>query len=136
MVRKLKTVSVEKHKAKDFIVVARNFLNGAEVAAEYEYWNAAGVLIVHSAIAFSDAITVKYGKVKSKSEYHQDVINLINTLVADSEEKKKAMLQLSNIISHKNLVSYSGDIYSKKNIDKLWKYLERFVVWADYILRN
>jgi len=37
MVRKLKTVSVEKHKSKDFVTVARNFLNGAEVAAEYEY---------------------------------------------------------------------------------------------------
>ena len=136
MVRKLKTVSVEKHKSKDFVTVSRNFLNGAEVAAEYEYWNAAGVLIVHSAIAFSDAITVKYGKVKSKSEDHQDVINLINTLAAETDEKKKAMLQLSKIISHKNLVSYSGDVYSKTDIDKLWKYLERFVSWADNILKN
>lgn len=135
MVKKFKTVFVEKQKSKDFITVARNFMNGAEVASEYEYWNAAGVLIVHSAIAFSDAITVKYGKVKSKSEDHQDVINLIYSLVADNEEKKKAMLQLSKIISHKNLVSYSGDIYSKKDIDKLWKYIERFAAWAENILK-
>jgi HEPN domain-containing protein len=136
MVRKLKTVPVDKHKVKDFIAVARNFFDGAEVAAEYEYWNAAGVLIVHSAIAYSDAITVKFGKAKSKSEDHQDVINLIDSLVAGSEEKKKALIQLSKIISHKNLVSYGGDIYSKKDIEKLWKYLERYVSWADNILKN
>ena len=111
-------------------------MDGAEVASEYEYWNAAGVLIVHSAIAFCDAITVKYGKVKSKGEDHQDVVNLINTLIADSVEKKKAVLQLSKIISHKNLVSYSGEIYSKTDVDKLWKYLKRFVIWADNILKH
>ena len=136
MVKKLKTVVVDKHKTGDFIAVAKNFFNGAEVAAEYEYWNAAGVLIVHSAIAYSDAITVKYGKVKSKSDDHQDVINLIDSLVAGSEEKKKALIQLSKIISHKNLVSYSGDIYTRKDIQTLWKYLDRFVSWADKILKN
>jgi len=136
MVRKLKTVAVDKHKAKDFITVAKNFFNGAQVAAEYEYWNAAGVLIVHSAIAYSDAVTVKYGKTKSKSDDHQDVINLIDSLVAGSEEKNKALIQLSKIISHKNLVSYSGNIYTRKDIQILWKYLERFVSWAENILKN
>ncbi|MCI0472918.1 MAG: hypothetical protein L0Y76_04970 [Ignavibacteria bacterium] len=136
MVKKLKTVAVDKQKAKDFITVAKNFFNGAEVAAEYEYWNAAGVLIVHSAIAYSDAITVKYGKTKSKSDDHQDVINLIDSLVAGSEDKNKALIQLSKIISHKNLFSYSGDIYTRKDIQFLWKYLERFASWAEKILKN
>lgn len=136
MVRKLKTVSVDMHKNKDFVAVARNFQDGAKVAAEYEYWNAAGVLIVHSAIAYGDAITIKFGKVKSKSDDHQDIINLINNLVAGSDEKKKALLQLSKIISQKNLVSYSGDIFTRKDIERLNKYLERFVNWADNLLKK
>jgi hypothetical protein len=134
MVKRIKKISVDKAKTSDYIYVAKIFFNGAEVAAEYEYWNAAGVLIIHSAIAYADAITIKYGATKSKGDDHQDVVNLIDSFVAHSEEKKKALSYLYKIITHKNLVSYSGNIYGKKDIDKLWKYLDRFVFWAEKLL--
>ncbi|MCF8241913.1 MAG: hypothetical protein K9J16_11040 [Melioribacteraceae bacterium] len=134
MPRGAKTVTVERHRAKDYKVVADNFYNGAKVAAEFEYWNAAGVLIVHAAIAYGDAVTIKYGGVKSKGEDHQQLVNLIEDKVAYSEERKKAILQLNKIIAHKNSVSYSGDIYVRKDIDKLKKHIDRFRDWVLTIL--
>ena len=109
--------------------MADNFFDGAKVAAEFEYWNAAGVLIVHSAIALGDAITVKYGGVKSKGEEHQQLINLVDNIIAESPGKKKGLLQLSKLIAHKNSVSYSGDIYYKKDFDQMMKHFNRFSNW-------
>jgi hypothetical protein len=38
-------------------------------------------------------------------------------------------------VDHKNKVSYSGDIYHKKDIDSLWKHLERYRTWVNEILK-
>lgn len=136
MVKKYKTSQTERNKYLDYKAVAVNFQDGAKVASEFEYWNAAGVLIVHSAIAFGDAITIKFGKVKSRGEDHQNLVNLINALVAETNEKRNALINLSKIIDHKNLVSYGGDVYTRKDIDKLWKYLTRFISWVKPLLEN
>lgn len=47
--------------------IAENFYLAAIHEIEYEIWNAAGLLIIHSAITYSDAVTIKYGGVKSQS---------------------------------------------------------------------
>lgn len=136
MVRKLARKSVDKSAFKNYKTVAENFYNGAEVAKEYEYWNAAGVLIVHSAIAYSDAICVKYGGVKSQSDDHHQVVLLVDELISETKEKRLALNQLERIIEHKTAVSYSGDIYDKKDIEMLWKYLERFRSWAEKLINE
>lgn len=134
MVKKTTRKSIDRSASKNYRIVAENFYNGAEIAMEYEYWNAAGVLIVHAAIAYSDAICIKYGGVKSQSEDHHRIVSLIKELIVESKEKKSALNQLERIIEHKTAVSYSGEIYDKKDIDMLWKYLERFKVWAERLL--
>ena len=40
------------------------------------------------------------------------------------------------MIAQKNSVSYSGDVYQAKDIDLLWKYLNRFKEWAEDLLRR
>jgi hypothetical protein len=134
MVRKAQKLTIDRAKAANYKIVAENFYDGALAAVEYEYWNAAGVLIVHSAIAYGDAVTIKFGGVKSKGENHQALVNLLESLIPDSSAKKKALLQLYKIIDHKNAVSYSGDIYERADIDQLWKYLDRFRAWAEQLL--
>ena len=39
------------------------------------------------------------------------------------------------IIDHKNRVSYSGDVYHKKDIDSLWKHFDRYKAWVDELLK-
>jgi hypothetical protein len=134
MARKSKRKSVDRSKSNSYKIVADNFIQGAEVAREFEYWNAAGVLIVHAAIALSDALAIKIGGVKSQGENHYDAIALLDELVESSPEKKKALNQLRMIIDHKTSVSYSGDLYDRKDVDLLWKQLDRFRTWANLLL--
>ena len=53
-----KRVPVPKSRKSDYAGVAGNFYDGANVAREFEYWNAAGLLIIHAAIAYTDAVTI------------------------------------------------------------------------------
>ena len=110
--------------------MAENFYRGAELAREFEYWNAAGVLIVHAAIAYTDAITIKFGGVKSKGEDHMAAMNLLRQVVTLDEQGIKAMHHFEKIIHEKNLVSYEGEMYTRKDIDTLWKHIERYQIWA------
>ena len=134
MAKGSRRVTVDRNKSLDYVAVANNFYEGAEIAAEYEYWNAAGVLIVHAAIAYGDAVTIKYGGVKSRGEDHQNLVNLLDEIVAHSAKKTSGLTQLSKIIAHKNQVSYMGDIYERKDIAQLKKHIDRFKNWVKTIL--
>ena len=136
MARQSQKINIDRSNAVNYKRVAENFYDGAKVATEYEYWNAAGVLIVHAAIAYGDTITIKYSGVKSKGEDHQVLVNLIDSVIAKSLVKKSALQQLTRIIDHKNAVSYGGDIYEKTDIDQLWKHLERFKSWAEELINE
>lgn len=136
MVRFTKVVDVDRAEAKNYKFVADNFYAGAEVASEYEYWNAAGVLIVHAAIALGDTITIKFGGRKSKGEDHSQLVSLIKSIVPKTSERDKALLQLEKIIAHKTSVSYSGELYGHKDIAHLWKHLNRFKPWVEQIVET
>ena len=134
MVRKTTRKSIDKSKFNNYRIVAESFYGGAEVAKEYEYWNASGVLIIHAAIAYSDAICIKFGGVKSQGEDHNQAIFLLKELLSTSDENRKAFQNLEKMIAHKNSVSYSGDVYEAKDINLLWKHLERFKTWGEELL--
>lgn len=135
-VRGSKRVHVDRAKYRSYLTVAENFYEGAKVAREYEYWNAAGVLVVHAAIAYADALSIKLGGAKSRGEDHQETVNLLDELVTPCQEKKTALNQLRKIIDHKNSVSYSGRVYERSDVDQLWKLLDRFKSWSVDILRT
>ncbi len=136
MVRKSKRKEVDNATFAKFLQVSRNFEEGAQVAYEFEYFNAAGVLIIHAAIALGDALTIKSGGVKCIGENHYEIISLIKDNIPGDEKMTKALNQLEAIISHKNSISYSGDIYTKQDLDKLTKNFTRFSEWAKAILNQ
>jgi len=59
MTRKTSFKIVDSHNYKNFLKVAENFFNGSKLAFEFEYWNAAGLLVIHAAIALADSVTIK-----------------------------------------------------------------------------
>ena len=126
--------SVPRTRYRDYVKVADNFYSGAELAKEFEYWNAAGVLIIHAAIAYSDAITIKVGGVKSQGEDHMTAVDLLREVVALDEAGQRATHHLARMIEQKNVVSYSGEVYAKTDIEQLWKQLERYKKWVMSIL--
>ena len=136
MVHKSNRVKMDKALAANFIQVSHNFSEGAKVAFEYEYFNASGVLIVHSAIALADALTIKLGGVKCKGENHSEILGLLKDLSPVNTQRTNALNQLEALISHKNAVSYSGSIYDKKDAEKLFKHPDRFSNWALTLLNS
>ncbi len=132
--RKTNRVKVNREKSFDYASVADNFTKGAELAKEFGYWNAAGVLIVHAAIAYTDAITIKVAGVKSRGEDHTETTRLVEEVVALDEDGRKALNKLRRLIEEKNLVSYRGEIYRRDDIEKMWKLLERYKNWAVEII--
>jgi len=111
------------------------FKDAAALAQEYEYWNAAGVIIVHAAIAFTDALTVKIGGVKSRGEDHYQAGQLVQETVALTDDGKRSLKHFFAIIEEKSLVSYSGKIYQRGDIAALWKHLERYQQWIESVLK-
>jgi hypothetical protein len=127
---------VDRARSADYLTVAENFFKAAELAREFEYWNAAGLLIVHAAIAFADAICVKLGGVKSRGEDHHEAIALLDELTAVSQRQKGALNQFRKIIDHKTSVSYAGDVYSRADVELLWRLVVRFRDWAMGVLEK
>lgn len=103
---------------------------GCDSAYAFEYYNAAGVLVIHAAIALADSVTIKLAGKKCSGDSYYDIIELLRQVTPSSVNKNKALDQFKKLIDHKNQVSYHGDIYYKKDVDKLLKYFERFRSWV------
>lgn len=115
---------------------AEHFYDAAKNSIELEDWTAACVLIVHSAIAYTDALCIKLSGQKSIGENHEDAITLVDDISAGGEEKVKAINQLKRIIEEKTKVSYLGELYTFSQTKEMWKRLERFREWAISILNR
>ena len=126
--------SVPRSKYQDYMKVADNFYNGAEAAKAFEYWNAAGVLIIHAAIAYTDALTIKVGGVKSQGDDHMAAADLLKEVVTLDERGQKALNHFGRMIQQKNVVSYNGEVYAREDVEQLWKQLERYKAWALTVL--
>lgn len=126
--------TVDRSKSRNYLTVAQSFDGGAELAKEYEYWNASGVLIIHAAIAYTDAITIRLGGLKSQGENHHETIALAESLLPRDQATKKALNQLRSILDEKTRVSYSGEVYQRKDVEHMWKLLARYRQWALSVL--
>ncbi len=136
MVRKIPSKKYPAGKYLDFIRVAKSFNDAAELAIEHEYYNAGGVLIIHSAIAYADAITIIFASTKTSGDSHYDVIGLLKNSIPPQYKSISALDHFKKMIDHKNMVSYSGDVYDEADINKLNKHFLRFLNWAKDILEN
>jgi hypothetical protein len=128
--------AVSRTRFTDYQTVADHFYLAAKDSLELEYFTASGVLIVHSAIAYADALCIKLSGVKSVGENHEDTVTLVENAVADSSEKSNAINQLRRIIEEKTKVSYLGELYSSAQSKDMLKRLERFRAWALIILQR
>lgn len=136
MVKKVSRKKVDSSDYKIFLKISENFSEAAKLASDYEYYNAAGVLIVHAAIALADAVTIRFSSYKCSGENHYEVIKLLKETAPVSKQTKSALTHFEQIIDHKNAVSYQGMIYIKADIDQLLKHFQRFSTWAKIIINQ
>jgi hypothetical protein len=136
MTRRMPRKTIDKTEYKKYQRVAEHFFEAAADSLALEYWTAAGVLIVHSAIAFTDAACIQQSGQRSAGDDHEDAIELLNLLIAHGEGKNRAIGHLRRIIEEKTKVSYLGDLYTAAQAKDLWKHLERFRSWIENILNR
>ena len=94
------------------------------------------MLLVHAAIALTDALTIKVGGVKSAGEDHMLAADLLETVLAVDAEAKRAIGHLRALIQEKTLVSYSGEIYRHEDVRRMARHLNRYRAWTDGLLTD
>jgi hypothetical protein len=136
MAKRGRRSAVHRSKYREYQRVADHFFVAAKDSIDLEYWTAAGVLIVHSAIAYADALCIQKAGEKSSGENHEDALTLLDEVIAGDSEKSTAIGQLRRIIEEKTKVSYLGNLYSAKQCEDLWRKLSGFRKWSEDILNR
>jgi HEPN domain-containing protein len=91
-------------------------------------WNAAATLAVQCAISSADAICVYKKGVRSVSQDHLDVCDLVAGLPLEGAQEKSR--QLRKVIARKNLVQYECRSVHKADADEMVKVTTRIYQWA------
>lgn len=129
--RKRPTTRVDRDEWRKYERTGRSLLDSAVTLAEYGeavHGNALGILVVHAAIAYADALCIHAAGCKSKSGEHTDAADLLEQVVADVPEK--ALKALRAVLAEKDRVSYTGECYTLEEGKRLLKRLSSFVTWA------
>lgn len=122
--------SVNRDRWQAYLNVAEQNVLGAEINIERELWTPAGILIVHAAIAFTDALTIKAGSVKSTGETHTLAVELVDQLLELPKDEKRTLNRLARILGEKSKVAYGGRSYSRSQINGMWHNLKRYRDWV------
>jgi len=134
--KKITRKSVDRQQWQQYYKVAVQNKQGAENNLENVLWTPAGILIVHSAIALTDALTVKAAGVKSSGDNHLQVVELVKQVIEVSEDDTRALNRLLRILSEKSKVSYGGQLYTEHQAMGMMKQLERYQAWIDKKLES
>jgi hypothetical protein len=116
--------------------VGRQFFQAAELAYGHEYWNAAGVLYVHAAIAFADAVSILWGGLKSTGDDHRDAVQLLGEVMAYAQGRQEALWHLETLIREKNRIAFTGLSFRQKELEFFSKEADRFRLWCERYLKR
>lgn len=132
--REIKIKQEDKSAASDYLKKAADNYEQMLVAFNALNWNAAATLAVQCAISSADAVCV-YGKgVRSVSQDHFDVCDLVAGLPLEGVEEKSK--QLRKIIARKNLVQYECRSVHKSDADEIVKATVRFYQWGSGVIKG
>ena len=112
-----------------------NYASACAVQESRKY-RAAGILLVHAAIALTDGLTIRIGGVKSTGEHHQEAVDLIRELLPNASGLSPALRHLEAIIHEKTRVSYTGDPFTATDIARMRTHYEPFAIWVKDQLRT
>lgn len=121
---------VERTRSDDYAAVARSFLEAAKVALEFRYFNAAGLLSIHSAIAFADTVTVRKLGERSTAESHDQVVDLLSRAAGAQVGFRQAVTHLTRLLNEKNRTAYTGELSTESTAADLLTHADRFAEWA------
>lgn len=127
--KKIKIRQEDKSAAKDFLKKAEDNYSQMLAALAAGNYNAVGTLAVQCAISSADAICVYEKGVRSVSDEHFDVCDLVGS-VSIQDAKEKANL-LRRVIGKKTLIQYERRNIYQSEAEDLAKASSRFYQWVD-----
>ena len=126
--KKIKIRQEDKAAAKDYLRKAEDNYMAMLSALNDSNFNAAGTLALQCAISSADAICVYEKGVRSISDNHFDVCDLVSSLsLADAKEKANL---LRRVIGKKNLVQYERRNITRPEVEEMVKAVSRFHQWV------
>ncbi len=130
--KEIKTKQEDRSAAKDYLRKATDNYEGMFSAIHTSNFNAAATLALQCVISSADSICVFEKGIRSISQDHLDVCDLIDSLpIKEAKDKSKL---LRKIIAKKNLIQYERrNIYQDEALE-IVKIATRFYQWVVFVV--
>ncbi len=133
MVKRTTAKRVDRSQASKYAETGRVFLESARALADMAdesaaYGNAIGLLSIHAAISYTDALTIAFGEKKSTGE-HGRAADILRAVLGSKADDKQVKI-LRQVLLQKDTVSYQGDYYSLEEGRSLLERAEAYCEWA------
>jgi hypothetical protein len=128
----------ERSRSASFHAVGRALLETAkalDVIAEPRYGNGLGIIAVHAAIAYTDALTIAWREVKSVDGNHARAADVLVHALGHRVDDAQ-LGRLSRVLKAKSHVSYAGSFYTLDEGRRLLADVRRYAAWAEKLLRE
>jgi hypothetical protein len=94
------------------------------------YGNAIGIVAVHAAIAYNDALCIAFRGVRSTEGDHRKAADVLLRALGH-RARPEEVRRLRGMLTIKDRVSYSGQFYTLDEARSLLRDAEAFGAWAD-----
>lgn len=132
--RNIKIRSEDKSAASDYLLKAKENYMEMISSLENKRFNAASTLIVQCVISSADAICVFEKGVRSISQDHLDVCELVSSLTIPGAAEKALILK--KIIAKKNVIQYERRNILETEARDMAKLTARFYQWVEGQISN
>ena len=126
--RKVKIKQEERSAARDYLKKAEDNQKAMLSALADKNFNAAGTLALQCAISSADAVCVYEKGIRSISEDHFDVCDLVSSITLPEAKEKSTLLR--RIISKKNLIQYERRNIYESEAGEIVKISSQFYQWV------
>lgn len=126
--KKLKVKQEDKSAAIDYLKKAEDNYVQMLSALENNNYNSVGTLAIQCAISSADAICVYEKGMRSISQDHFDVCDLVRSITLPEAKEKSNLLK--RIIAQKNLVQYERRSIYQAEANEIAKAASRFYQWV------
>ena len=126
--KKIKIKQEDKSAAIDYLKKAEDNYSQMIAALENNNYNAVGTLAVQCVISSADAICVYEKGVRSISQDHFDVCDLVQSITLPDAIEKSNLLK--RIIAKKNLIQYERRSMYQSEAIEVAKIVTRFYQWV------
>lgn len=135
MVRTGSAKEVDSSQSEKYRRVGASLLASAQALASVAvpgdpYGNAIGVVAVHAAIAYNDALTIAFRGLKSTEGDHRKAADVLQRALGHRAHPD-GVERLRSILTLKDRISYAGQYYTLDEARSLLRSAEAFAAWAE-----